>query len=192
MKIHAFSRFPSTPRRRYTALYRRKYVLAFVLCRVDSISVGKIKRSYFSSSPPSFRRSHVSRCIWHPERFASKRASERMSELRISAIDSARSTGVVNARHALTPSGCICIQRRKRAALLAAVHRYVPLGSFSLKVDEGHRETAKPFHSRDEKVEKEREILRCGRGRKVARQKLSVISFDPSERALHAKFLRQV
>lgn len=169
MKIHAFSRFPSTPRRRYTALYRRKYVLAFVLCRVDSISVGKIKRSYFSSSsPPSFRRSHVSRCIWHPERFASKRASERMSELRISAIDSARSTGVVNARHALTPSGCICIQRRKcRCVVGRGSPLRSPLGSFSLKVDEGHRD-GETFSFKGRKSRKRKRNLRI-RERKKSR-----------------------
>lgn len=75
------------------------------------------------------------------------RASERVSlgESRIAAIDRTRSAGVVNARHALTPSGCICIQQRKQRCWPPSVHRYAPLGSFSLNVDEGRRNRTFPL-----------------------------------------------
>jgi len=62
-----------------------------------------------------------------------------------SRIDRARSTSIVNARHALTPSGCICIQQRKQRCWPPLVHRYAPLGSFSLNVDEGRRDGNKTF-----------------------------------------------
>jgi len=65
-------------------------------------------------------------CVLTP---ADSRSLARGESLGLSAIDRARLTGIVNARHALTPSGRICIQQRKCVALrlLAAVHRYVPL-----------------------------------------------------------------
>lgn len=106
--------------------------------RANSISVGKIKRpasQLFRDTVPL----HL-----HQEIRASERTS--LGKSRIGAIDRTRSTGVVNARHALTPSGCICIQQKKQrcAALLATVHRYAPLGSFSLN-DEGRRGDNKTF-----------------------------------------------
>lgn len=98
---------------------------------VNSIFVGKIKRSAL----------HLFRdTIWlhlHWEIRASERAN--LGESRIGAIDRTRSTGVVNARHALTPSGCICIQQKKQRCWSPLVHRYAPLGSFSLNIDEGCR-----------------------------------------------------
>lgn len=58
----------------------------------------------------------------------------------------------VNARHALTPSGRICIQQRKRdlrcAALLVARFTVtLPLGSFSLNVNERYRDSYMIFPS---------------------------------------------
>lgn len=85
-----------------------------------------------------------------------------------SRIDRARSTGVVNARHALTPSGCICIQQRKQRCWPPLVHRYAPLGSFSLNVDEGRRDGNRTFPLK--RWRKGQSLLENLRGKKLSVQ----------------------
>lgn len=145
IKIRAFPRLASS------TSGRRCHVVGSLgfrpASRVNSISVGKIKRS-----ASHLLRDTVSLHL-HREIRVSERAS--LGESRISAIDRTRSASVVNARHALTPSGCICIQQRKQRSWPPLVHRYAPLGSFSLNADEGRRDGNRTFPSKRWRIKEE-------------------------------------
>lgn len=129
IKIRAFPRLAfSTSRRRFTSPEARFGFRPASSCQFNFR--GKNKAPLVAS----FSRHRLLAFAFGDSR---ERASEPWGNLESARSIAQGQNDVVNARHALTPSGCICIQQRKQRCWSPLVHRYAPLGSFSLNIDEG-------------------------------------------------------